>query len=47
MNYRIRLVKQPASTMEYFFENSPQDWNRLRELLSFGYVVVQVEPIHR
>jgi hypothetical protein len=44
MNYRMRLFKEPHTTMDYFFENTVQDWDHLRALLSCGYVIVNVEP---
>ena len=44
MNYWIRLAKGPTSTQDHFFENTPQDWDRLRAALAFGYVIVQIEP---
>jgi hypothetical protein len=46
MNYWVRLAKGPTSTSDIFFENTLQDWDRLRALLSYGYVIVQVEPEH-
>lgn len=46
MNYWVRLSKGPFSQSDLFFENTPQDWDRLRALLAFGYVIVQIEPEH-
>ena len=44
MNYWIRLVKGTVSTQDHFFENTLQDWDRLRAALAFGYVIKSVEP---
>jgi hypothetical protein len=46
VNYWVRLAKYPVSTSDIFFENTLQDWDRLRALLSYGYVIVAVEPEH-
>jgi len=47
MNYWIRLVKGPVSIQDHFFENTPQDWTRLREALDFGYTISSVEPVRK
>ena len=46
MNYWIRLSKGATSQSDLFFENTQQDWDRLRALLAFGYVIVNIEPEH-
>ena len=46
MNYWIRLVKGAVSTQDQFFENTLQDWDRLRAALALSYVIQSVEPEH-
>jgi len=44
MNYRLRLVKEPVSVMDIYFENTLLDWERLRAALDFGYTIAKVTP---
>jgi hypothetical protein len=43
VNYWVRLAKGPVSRSDIFWENTPQDWARLRALLEFGYIIESVE----
>ena len=44
MNYRLRMVKEPVSVMDIYFENTLLDWERLRAALDFGYTIAKVTP---
>ena len=47
MNYWVRLRKNAVSRSDLFWENTPQDWDRLRALLEFGYHIesVGIDPL--
>jgi hypothetical protein len=46
MNYWIYLATPPVSTMDIFFKDTLQGWDRLQATLAFGYVIRSVEPEH-
>lgn len=43
MNYWVRLRKNAVSHSDLFWENTPQDWDRLRALQEFGYIIESVK----